>query len=139
MKPIIACLLLLVASPLAAEDRPHLKIPAALMGAAGALDIYSTMTLVNANKRAGGDGGHERNPIVGWMEPKIGTGKMLAVGAAMELGVLWVTCKLLCENHPQFMRASMFLAGSAHAFAATGNYFSHTEAQAERRRLGLIR
>lgn len=120
----VLCLLLL-ASSASAQDLSHYKLPVTLLTSAATVDISSTLVMARYNQAHDPTFRAEQNPIVGWMEPRIGTPGMLAVGAAIELTAMLVACKLLCEHHPKLMKWGLLTGAAVHGAAATSNLRIH--------------
>jgi hypothetical protein len=134
---VVLVALTLCASAASAQERNALKLPAALLLTAGAADISSTMFIASQNARYAPGVYNEHNPIINWMEPTIGTGPMVAIGAAAEIGAFALACLKWCDTHPKLMKWAMLIAGGAHGTAFTTNMQSHRDAVAARRRLGI--
>lgn len=119
----LACwvaLFVLLASTAQAQER----LPVALLAAAGSVDIASTMAIAHHNDRYAPGSATEHNPLIAWMEPKIGTGPMLTIAAAAEAGAFWLACQRLCRTHPKLMKAALLIGAAAHGGAAAGNVVS---------------
>lgn len=129
--------LLLLASSVHADESHRFRLPMTLLAAAGAADVTSTMFNAGHNARYSPGAQTEHNPLIAWMEPKMGTGPMLAIAGAVEVGAFWVACHRWCETHPGLMRTAMLLGASAHGLATAGNVLSARDAAANRRRLGI--
>lgn len=122
--------MLLLATPAQAQT---LKLPVFLLISAGTADISSTLVNSRAQTQYNPGMGTENNPLIAWMEPRIGTAGMLTVGAAAELGAFWLACRRWCESHPNLMKWGLLTGAAAHGMAATGNILSARDAAAWRR------
>lgn len=132
---VVTLALCLLAAPVAAEEHSF-RLPIAVLAAAGTADIASTMVIARANGRDNPGSGTENNPLINWMEPTMGTGGMLTVSAALEVGAFWIACRALCKNHPKLMKSAFLIGGLAHGMAATGNVLNHRDAESRRKLQG---
>jgi hypothetical protein len=115
-----------IATPLYAQEDTNqepITWPMALWAAAGAADITSSVLADRAARRLdhGQYFAREGNPLVGWLQPRIGQGPMLVIGAAAEIGTAWVACRLLRRKHPKVMRYILAGAVGAHETATAFN------------------
>lgn len=113
MSRIIGCLLLLFVSAPAASAQ-SLKLPAIVLGAAGAADIATTAQFLSDpsyNLR-------EINPAVNWIKnPTL----MLTFGAAVETTTAVFLTNKLAKRHPKWAAAGLYVAGGVHAYYAMRN------------------
>lgn len=116
---------LLVAASASAQDLGRYKLPVTLLAGAATVDISSTLMMAHYNQVHDPTFRSEKNPIVGWMEPRIGTPGMLAVGAAIEVTTMLVACKLLCEQHPKLMKWGLLTGAAVHGVTTTSNLRIH--------------
>lgn len=116
--------LALLASSAQAQEHHRLRLPVLLMAAAGSVDIASTMHNAHYNAVHAPGAQTENNPLIAWMEPKIGTGRMLTIAAVAEVGILVTACHFLCEHHPTLMKTAFLVGAGAHGTAATWNLLS---------------
>lgn len=119
--------LLLLASTASAQELglSRYKLPVVLLAGAATVDIGSTLMMAHYNQVHDPTFRSEKNPIVGWMEPRIGTPGMLAVGAAIEVTAMLVACKLLCEQHPKLMKWGLLTGAAVHGVTTTSNLRIH--------------
>lgn len=129
--------LLLLALSASAQERHAFKLPLTLLAAAGAADVSTTMSMARHNAVYAPGTHTENNPLIAWMEPKIGTGPMLAISGAVELGAFWLACHHLCDSHPKLMKYAFMAGAAAHGMATAGNVLSQMDDAAYRRRLGI--
>lgn len=122
-------LLILLGGSASAQESHGLrryKLPVTLLAGAASTDVSSTLLIAHYNRDHPNPGFRtEQNPLVGWMEPRLGTPVMLAVGAAIEATAVVVACKLLCESHPKLMKWGLLTGAAAHGTAATNNLRIH--------------
>lgn len=129
-------MLITISSTVSAQDRHGLKLPAVLLATAGAIDISSTLHNSTQQARYTPGSGVEQNPLIAWMEPRMGTAGMLTVASTVELGAFWLACRRWCETHPKLMKWGLLTGAAAHGMAAAGNILSARDAAAWRRQQG---
>lgn len=134
---LVTFVLLSLAAPAEAQEHHRFKLPVTLLAAAASADVASTMTIARHNARYAPGARTENNPIISWMEPKIGTGPMVTIAGAAEIGAFWLACHRWCDSHPQLMKWAFLAGATAHGMATAGNVLSARDAAENRRRLRL--
>lgn len=113
----MAGLVLLVASPAVAQERPSLARPLAAYAAGAALDLHSTYRALHY------DGVQELNPMSGWVGRR--PVAFVAVAAAEDAALIWALHKWVSPRHPRLFTIGLYTAAVLRTGIAARNYHIH--------------
>lgn len=103
--------LLLIAAPVSAQS---LKLPSTVFLASAAADWSSTAYCFTK------PGCVERNPLLNWARP-LGAPTMISIGAAADLGSLYLVHRFVSPKHPKIVRVALYSYATVRAYVAVAN------------------
>lgn len=102
---------MLIAAPVSAQS---LKLPSTVFLASAAADWSSTAYCFTK------PGCTERNPLLNWAKP-LGAPTMISIGAAADLGSLYLVHRFVSPKHPKWARAGLYAMSAVRVAVAVSN------------------
>jgi hypothetical protein len=83
-------------------------------------------------------GGHEANPVVSWMEPRLGIVGTLAVGEAMDAAAVILWNRRIAARHPRITSWGLLAVAGARFYITSSNIRKGREFRDFRRAGGIL-